>query len=79
MTALKLLKNRMDIDFIGSDHAHRLGDRAMHPSAPSTTRRAALILLAHGSARRRRALPGTPWPAPTGASNCGFQVVKVIS
>ncbi len=44
----------------------------MHLSAPCSTRHAALFLLAHKSALRRHALPGTPITALPGASNGGF-------
>jgi hypothetical protein len=53
--------------------AHHLGGKsAMHLSAPRSTRHAALLLLAHKSALRRLALPGTPITALPGAPNCGF-------
>ncbi len=55
-----------------SDHeaTHLFGESAMHPSAPRWTRHAALLVLAHRSAPRPHALPGTPIRARSGASNC---------
>ena len=41
----------------------------MHPITLRWTRQAALLVLAHNSARRFRALPGTPIVARSGASN----------
>ena len=48
----------------------------MHPPAPRLVRHAALLLLAHRSALRRHALPGTPITALAGASNYGFSVER---
>ena len=62
----------MNIKFFASDQAYLLGDSAMHPIAPRSTHHAALLLLAGRSPLRRRALPGTPITAHSGASNCGF-------
>ncbi len=62
----------MCIDFDRFDDAHLLDESATHPPAPRSSRHAALLLLAHTSALRRRALPGTPITALTGAFNCRF-------
>ena len=51
-----------------------LGASAMCPIAPRWTRHAALFVLAHGSARRPRALPGTPSGARPDSSNCRLQL-----
>ena len=44
----------------GHDGTHHVGESATHPIAPRWTRHAALLVLAHRSAPRPRALPGTP-------------------
>ncbi|MDO5693613.1 MAG: hypothetical protein Q4G70_14265 [Pseudomonadota bacterium] len=62
----------MSTDFRSFDHVHRLGERAMHPIAPRWACQAALLVLAHTSARRPRVLPDTPITARSGASNCRF-------
>lgn len=54
----------------GHDETHHLGEAATHPIAPRWTRLAALLVLAHRSALRPRALPGTPSGARSGAFNC---------
>jgi hypothetical protein len=67
-------KSRMKSDFVPLGDVHLLGENAMHPPAPRSTRHAALLLLAHRCALHRRALPGMPITALTGASNGGSQV-----
>ena len=62
----------MPVDLLGLFTVHRVGESAMRLPAPRSTRHAALLLLAHRSALRRHALPGTPITALPGASNCGF-------
>ncbi len=49
----------MNADDMGHDGIHHLGECAMHPSAPRWARHAALFVLAHRSAQRPHALPGT--------------------
>jgi len=62
----------MDIELSGFGMAHLSADGAMHAPAPCSTRHAALFVLAHGSALRPHALPGTPITALAGASNGRF-------
>ena len=62
----------MDTDFRCFAGVHLLGESATHSPAPRSARHAPLFLLAHRSAPRRHALPGTPITALSGASNCGF-------
>ncbi|MDO5691776.1 MAG: hypothetical protein Q4G70_04745 [Pseudomonadota bacterium] len=62
----------MNTEFLGFDHAHLLGEYAMHPIAPRWPRHAALLVLAHTSALHPRALPGAAITARSGASNCRF-------
>ena len=59
----------MNADDFGHDSGHQLGDSAMHQITPRWTRHAALFVLAHSSARRPLALPGTPIGARSDASN----------
>jgi len=54
--------------------SHLLGENAMHPPAPRSTRHAALLVLAGISPPRPRALPDAPITALAGAFNCRFQV-----
>lgn len=51
----------------------------MHPPAPCSARHAAVFLLAHRSASRRHALPGTPIPALSGASKRGFSDEQALN
>ncbi|MDR1968187.1 MAG: hypothetical protein LBQ32_05775 [Burkholderiaceae bacterium] len=62
----------MDIDIVGFDHVHLLGERATHLPAPRSPRHTALLLLAGMSLPRPRALPGTPITALASAFNCRF-------
>jgi hypothetical protein len=62
----------MSTKIFAFDCAHLLGEIAMRPPAPRSTRHAALLVLAGTSLPRPRALPGTPTTALTGAFNCRF-------
>jgi hypothetical protein len=64
----------MNTKVLDFDRAHHLGESAMRPPAPRSTRHAALLVLAGSSPLRPRALPGTPITALADASNCRFQV-----
>jgi hypothetical protein len=74
LTADRRLETRMNIDFDGLDGVHLLGENAMRPPAPSSARHAALLIVAHASARPPHALPGAARVALTCASNCRIQV-----
>ena len=60
----------MNTDDFGHESGPQMGESAMHPITPRWTRLGALFVLAHSSARRPLALPGTPIGARSGASNC---------
>jgi hypothetical protein len=62
----------MNTAFFVFDGGHLLGDIAMHPPAPRSTRHTALLLLAGISPPRRRVLSGTPITVLAGASNYRF-------
>ncbi|MDR2155595.1 MAG: hypothetical protein LBE78_11340 [Burkholderiaceae bacterium] len=62
----------MNIGFCGFGHLHLFGERATHPIRPPSGALAALLLVAHTSARPRRALPARPMTTCSGAFNCGF-------
>jgi hypothetical protein len=62
----------MNTEIFDFDQSHHLGESAMHPPAPRSTRHAALLVLAGSSPLRPRALPGTPITALAGASNYRF-------
>ena len=66
--------SRAAVEVFGFDDRHHRGESATHPCAPRSTRHAALLLLAGRSPLRRRALPGTPIAARTGAFNCRIKV-----
>ena len=52
----------MNTDFHGFDHAHLLGERAMHPIAPCWPRHAALFVVAGSSEAASSALQGARRP-----------------
>jgi hypothetical protein len=62
----------MNAEVFDFDRPHHLGEIAMRPPAPRSTRHAALLVLAGMSLPRPRALPGTPITALAGASNYRF-------
>ncbi|MDR2156128.1 MAG: hypothetical protein LBE78_14080 [Burkholderiaceae bacterium] len=62
----------MNIEFRGFDDIHLFGECATHPSRPPSGALAALLLVAHTSARPRRVLPARPMTTCSGASNCRF-------
>src|SRR3954453_20730076 len=70
--------SRAAVEVFGFDERHRRGESATHPCAPRSTRHAALLLLAGRSPLRRRALPGTPIAARTGAFNCRIKVEIIM-
>ncbi|NDP49356.1 MAG: hypothetical protein GZ085_13420 [Sulfuriferula multivorans] len=57
------------------NHVHLLGESATHPMALCLPHHTALLRLAGSSPLRCRALSGTPITAPSGATNCHFQVI----
>jgi hypothetical protein len=59
----------MKTSFDGINTVFLAGESAMHSPVPCSPHHAALLLLAHSSAPRRRALPGTPITAPANAFN----------
>jgi hypothetical protein len=61
----------MPIEIFGHEQAHQLGDSATHPIERILTRLGALLHpWRFRGALRRRAYPGTPGYAHSGAFNC---------
>ncbi|MBB5392720.1 hypothetical protein [Herbaspirillum sp. SJZ130] len=66
---LLFLESRMNTNTGSINTVLLAGESAMHSPAPRSPHHAALFLLAHSSAPRRRALPGTTITAPANAFN----------
>jgi hypothetical protein len=64
----------MNTGFSAFDDVHHSGENATHPLARRLVRLPLSLLLAGPDPLRRRFAASTRSDAPSGASNCGFQV-----